>query len=228
MSKPARLIRMIMTALVLLTLLTAAMPAESNDQLLDLVPVNSLFCLRINNFKDTLRLLDKFREGKINQPYCYEMLTRELLIHIIGNRPLDGIDMTGDFAVIGLTVSEDPNNPADGENAFVATLVPLTDYARFYHASRNIKRPDTKRISKLTVAIPSPEPAGPEQPQQKIEPMGFVKEIGKYILITRTDDYNAMASAVKILSDQKAKKLADVLNDEQKKKRSRKTLLGIL
>ncbi|MHC4528267.1 MAG: hypothetical protein ACYS29_10350, partial [Planctomycetota bacterium] len=68
-------------------------------ELLDTVPADSLFCVRVNNFDYTLNQLDQFLAGVSPMPMGLSMLARAQMAQLLGNPELTGVNMGGSFAL---------------------------------------------------------------------------------------------------------------------------------
>lgn len=199
--------------LPILLVFTTALPAQGSDELLDLIPAESLFCVRVNNFDYTLGQLDQFLIGVLPIPMGASMMTRMQLVRITGNPQILGVDMSGHFAAFGTVL---PAETAQSVNLFVGILVPVTDYNQFLQASPNITGGDDKGISRITAAFTPPPVPGqttPSQPRQ----IGFTAKLGNYALVNLTQDYDVMLKATQMLTDAKTTRLSAVLDAGQKK-----------
>lgn len=144
--------------LLILFVFITALPAQGTDQLLDLIPAESLFSARINNFDYTLGQLDQFLTGVLPLPMGVSMMVRMQLANIAGNPQILGVDMSGHFAAFGTVLPGETAQAAQSVNLFVGILVPVTDYNQFLQASPNISGGDDKGISRITAASAPPVP----------------------------------------------------------------------
>ena len=122
---------------------TATKPAA--DELLRIVPAESLFCVRINNFDYTLSRIDQFIAGVSPIPMGTSMLVRMQLAQLFGSPQLQGINMGGTFAIFGTLAPGEPIQP----NQLLSILVPVTDYKQFVSGNPNVGQPDEKGVSKI-------------------------------------------------------------------------------
>jgi len=111
--------------LVLFVLACGTAPA---DPLLDMLPGDALFCVRINDLSGSLAKLDQYLIGV--SPMGTAMLVNMQLAGIVGDPMLNGINMNGTFAVIGLP---------DMSNGL---LVPVSDYSAFVQNNPNCTETD--------------------------------------------------------------------------------------
>jgi len=121
----------------------------ADDPLLNKLPAESLFCIRINHFEHTVNQIDQFLTGISPMPLGLSMLMRMQLANVLGSPELNGVNMNGSLAVFGVIMpgEQTSNNPAS--NIFIGGFVPVTDYRQFI-SNPNCSRPDDKSISKIT------------------------------------------------------------------------------
>ncbi|MDH4202534.1 MAG: TlpA family protein disulfide reductase [Phycisphaerae bacterium] len=121
---------------VLLAMICPAVPvqaADTNDALLNMLPQNCMFCLRINDFNQSLGKMDQYMAGVSPVPMSLAMLANMQLGAVIGDPMLTGIDMGGDFAVFAIPPQADETEPVAG------MLIPVTDYKTFVEKNPNCK-----------------------------------------------------------------------------------------
>ncbi|MEN8127531.1 MAG: TlpA disulfide reductase family protein [Planctomycetota bacterium] len=126
--------------LVILAAICLALPAqaaESDDALLNTLPQDSMFCLRINNFNESLGKLDQYLAGASPMPVPLAMLLNMQIGAIAGDPMLTGIDLAGDLAVFATMPQTDQGEPAMG------ILFPVTNYAEFVKTNPNCKPADS-------------------------------------------------------------------------------------
>ena len=163
-------------------ILSGLTPAANADTLLDAVPADSVFCVRLNNLDDTLGQMDQFLAGI--SPMGVSMMARMQLAGLLGDPSLQGINTTGSFGLFGVP-------GADGADMVVAALVPVRDYKQFVSVSRNVGEPDEGGVS----TISSPGQMG--GPGVEMVSIG----VGSYALIGPADSKEAL---VKLSSSMKS------------------------
>ena len=120
---------------------TRAAGSAANDPM-QIVPAETLFCVRINDLNAALGRVDQFLTGIF--PFGISMPVRGQLGQILGGPEPKGIDMSGDFAVFG------PLPGGDGPNrGRIGILVPVTDYQQFVSGNPNVATPDAQGISAI-------------------------------------------------------------------------------
>ncbi|MHC4482892.1 MAG: hypothetical protein ACYSW4_05030, partial [Planctomycetota bacterium] len=95
------------------------MTKPAGDQLLQMIPAQSMFCVRVNNFDYTLSQIDQFLAGVSPMPMGISMLVRMQLANILGSPELNGVNMSGSFAIFGPILGTDMTDPDN-----IAILVP--------------------------------------------------------------------------------------------------------
>ncbi len=98
-------------------------PLLAADPLLDMLPGDSLFCVRINDLSGSMAKMDQYLVGV--SPIGTAMMVNMQLAGIVGDPLLTGIEMNGTFAVIGLS------------DFTIGALIPLTSYADFVKTNAN-------------------------------------------------------------------------------------------
>lgn len=195
--------------LVLATVLRAASPPKlarrrpkpAADQLLKMIPAESLFCIRVNHFDYTLSQIDQFLTGISPVPMGSSILVRTQLAKVLGSPQLNGVNMNGSFAVFGaiLPGEQKQNNPI--VNMFIGGLVPITNYRQLIIGNPNISQPDEKGVSKIS---------------SNRKPIILITQVRNYALVSSPNDYNKLVATAKAMSTQKAG-LAGALDADEAK-----------
>jgi len=173
----------------------------AEDELLQVLPGESLFCVRINNFGQGLQAVDQFLAGM--SPMPVSPLVQMQLAQMLGSQEMPGVAMNGDFAVFGVMASGGAaENPL--ENMFIGIMIPVTDYKTFIEGNPNCQAADAEGISRI----------------QSIDGVffGYLKQVGDYALMG-PDGMNApektqvnLLAAAQIMSDSNTAKLAGVVD----------------
>jgi hypothetical protein len=124
-------------------LLTAGMGSaaqSASPDPLQLVPAESLFCVRINKLSDTLAQLDQFLTGV--SPIGTSMMVTGQMSMLLGSEQPNGIDMAGSFIAFGPLPGGEGLDPTR-----IGVLVPISDYQKFTTGNANITKPDAQGIS---------------------------------------------------------------------------------
>lgn len=163
-------------------------PRPTGDELLQILPAESLFCVRVNNLDQTLSTIDQFLVGVSPTPMTVSMLVRMQFAKILGGPELNGVNMGGSFALFGVTSAGKPPGPKPSD-MFIGALVPITDYKQFIDGNPNLSPPDANGVSKNT----SSEFGGM-----------LIKQVGNYALIGPSES-GTFAATAKLISIKSAK-----------------------
>lgn len=186
----------LLCALGLAIFASDALAAQSaaNDPL-QLVPAESLFCVRINKLNTTMGQLDQFLTGLA--PVGVSMLAQMQLAQLLGGPEPSGVNMSGDFALFGPLPGGDAPNPTR-----IGILVPMSDYQAFAKGNPNVAAPDAAGLSLI----------GPDGAQELV-----ATSVGNYALVTTTGNRQALAET-KTWIPKGATSLAQRLGAEEAKR----------
>lgn len=173
--------------------LGAAQPAASDP--LQLVPAESLFCVRINKLNATMGQMDQFLMGLA--PFGVSMLVQSQLAQMLGSPDPSGVNMSGDFALFGPLPGGDSPAPSR-----IGILVPVSDYQKFAKGNPNVTAPDARGLSLI----------GPEGQQ-----MLAATSVGNYALLTTAGNQQTLTE-VKSWVPKGATSLAQRLSAEEAKR----------
>lgn len=191
--KRTKSLQTIAAALLILTVAAPLTSAAANDPLLDMIPSDAVFCLRINQLNTSLAALDQFLLGA--SPIPLGMLVNMQLAGIVGDPALTGIDTNGTFMAVGIAL---PENSVD-----ITILAPMADYSAFVANNPACSPSDVPGVTLLTV---------PDSPvgTLAIAPVPG----GKYALVNTQEHIDAMLTLQKQLAAPSAK-LSARLDAEQ-------------
>ena len=161
---------------------------QAPDELLQLVPAKSMFCVRVNNFDYVLGMIDQYLAGISPMPAGATMFARMQLVSALGDPALNGVNTAGSFALFGLASPPEPNENPLG-NLFIAGLVPVTDYAKFVSDNPNCEQPDANGISIIKTG-------GAVNPNKKM----LAAKLGGYVLLSSPNNYDKLVSIAKSVS----------------------------
>lgn len=188
--------------LMSLFILTTALWAQGSggEQLLKIVPADTMFCVQINNFDNAMNQLDQFLAGASPMPMGVSMLVRGQLMNVLGSPQLAGLNTGGSFGLFGVVLPEQAGQAEQIPNMFVGILAPVTDYKQFIDGNPNCGQPDAKGVSQITM---------------NGEPVMLAVKSGNYALISWVSDSEKLVAMAREVS--KANGLAGTLKDDQKK-----------
>jgi prepilin-type processing-associated H-X9-DG protein len=168
---------------------------SKTEGLLQLVPAESLFCVRVNNLDSSLSSIDQFLTGISPVPMTVSMLVRGQLAKVLGSAELSGLNMRGNFAIFGPILNADLSDPDN-----IAIVVPVTDYNQFVSGNPNVGQPDEKGISKII--------------SDGVHPL-LVTQVKGYALISPQGNDNELIVTAKLISEGKSAGLGSVLDDAE-------------
>ncbi len=193
----------LLVLLVLATGLQAQSSAKpAGDQLLKMIPAESLFCIRMNNFEYTLSQIDQFLAGVSPMPMGLAILARAQLANVLGSPELNGVNMNGSFVIFGAIPSGEPAQTNPISELFIGALVSVTDYRQLISGNPNCSQPDEKGVSKIT---------------SNGTPIMLLTQAGNYALISWANDYEKLLIMAKAISAAKEAGLASALDAAEAK-----------
>jgi len=170
------------------------------DELLHVIPAESLFAVRANNFEYNLAQADQFLAGVSPLPMGLSMMARAQLAKILGSPQLNGVNMSGSFALFATAKPTGSAEPQTMPQLFVAALVPVTDYTQFITGNPNIAEPDQKGVSQI---------------KSEAAPPLLAAGIGAFALITSANNYQMLAKMAGSPALNTQKSLQAALQPEQ-------------
>jgi len=176
----------------------------AGDELLAMVPAESLFCVRVNNFDYTLSQIDQFLAGVSPVPMGTSMLVRMQFAKMLGSPELKGVKMGGGFAIFGPILGTDMSDPDN-----IAILVPVTDYKEFVSGNPNVSQPDRNGVSKIT--------------STGIHPL-LVTQVKSYALITPQGNDSELITTAKSISGGEMTGLATALDAAEAQKAAKQAI----
>ena len=193
---------LVVGSLILFVLAAAGMAQNSakpiSDEILRMVPAESLFCIRVNNIDYTLGQIDQFLLGASPMPMWLSMMVRGHLANLLGSPELNGVNMNGSFAIFGAFSDGKTPGPKPSD-ILIGVLMPVTDYKQFIDDNPNLSPPDANGVSENT----SKEFGGM-----------LIKQIGNYALIGPSES-GKFAAIGKSISAAEAKGLAGILDVDE-------------
>ncbi len=158
---------------------TTAVVTSAPRQLLRLLPAETLFCVRVNNFDNTFSMADEFLVGISPMPGGMSMMARMQLAKMLGDAALSGIETTGNFAIIGLALPEEEEvKPA--ERLFTGFVFPVISYNAFVTGNANCGEADANGVSTIT------NPAAGKM---------LAAQMGDYALVANAGNYQKLVDA---------------------------------
>ena len=202
-----RLRNAIAVRLLVLFVLATGLQAQSSakptgDQLLKMIPAESLFCIRVNHFEYTLSQIDQFLAGISPMPMGISILARTQLAKVLGSPQINGVNMNGSLVIFGAIPPGEQTQTNPISKVFIGGLVPVTDYRQLISDNPNCGQPDEKGISKIT---------------SNGTPILLVTQVGNYALISWANDYAKLVAMAKVMSATGTAGLAGTLDATEAK-----------
>ena len=171
---------------------TKELAEPAGENLLAMVPAESLFCIRVNHFEYTLSQIDQFLAGISPVPMAASISVRTQFAKMLGSPQLAGVNMAGSFTLFGPILGTDMSDPDN-----IAILVPVTDYKEFVSGNPNVSQPDRNGISKIT--------------STKMHPL-LVTQVNSYALVTPQGNNSELITTAKSISGGEMTGLATALD----------------
>src|SRR3972149_7995767 len=120
----------VLASLLIFSVFTTVVKAEisakpAGDELLGMLPAESLFCVRVNNLDNSLSRIDQYLSGISPMPMFLSMMVRGQLVKLLGSPELTGLNMKGSFAIFGVASAGKPTGP-EPSDMFIGVLAPVT------------------------------------------------------------------------------------------------------
>ena len=125
--------------LIAMSISSVATSATTTDPLLNMIPADSLFCVRVNNLDQSLSNLDQYLTGVA--PMQLSMMAKLGLGGIMGDPMLSSVNTQGSIAIFAV-MSE--GQPAMG------IIMPTESFQKFTSSNQNASAPDVNGISTIT------------------------------------------------------------------------------
>jgi hypothetical protein len=171
-----------------MVLLVNAAALGADNEILKIIPADSLFCIQINNLDFTLSQTDQYLSGILPPMMGTQMAVRMGLAKIFENPSLDGINTSGSFGVFA-----DAGGGKSMEE-MVTIVIPVADYQKLVGSSPNLNPPDANGISTLKMG-------------------GLVTQVGNYVFVKPPDvNYGSLLTLKKSVAGAEFKSLASSLD----------------
>lgn len=146
-SNSVRTCIVVATVLVMATNVWASdVESEQVDRALQLVPADSLFCIRINNLDRTLSQATDFLTGIAPNGFNAGATVRGRLSTMVGEDRMEQVRGGGNFTIFGVMLPDGEGNQSPFADLFTGMLVPVKDYDAFVGGDTPIER-DVSTIS---------------------------------------------------------------------------------
>lgn len=151
------------------------------NEILQVLPAETLFCLKLNKLDYGLMQMDQYIDGVSPIPMAATMGIRMQLSQFLADPALTNVDTISDFAVFGVVK---PGSEGDSpDDVAVAFLVPMKDYDKFVEENTNCSSADANGVSIIS---------------QANKKMNMLK-LGNYGLICQAGGYQTLLDVAEIL-----------------------------
>lgn len=170
--------------------------AQGADALLDIIPADAIFCVRINNLNQTTANLDQYLMGLGPMPVSTAGIIKGQLGGMFGNPELKGFDVNGSFAAFA-TVEPNQTTP----DFYI--LLPITDYNQVIDPNFRVSQPDANGISAAGMGLGG---------------QFFISKVRSFALMS--NDYRKLGAMAGLISDEKTAGIVKSLDAAQVKQAS--------
>ncbi len=136
----------IIIAAVMLLITSAWAGKPGADRVLQLIPADALFCLRVNNLEQTLTEATNFMTGIAPEDFDAKRMVMGKLPDMLGEERMDQIRKRGDFAIYGVILPGGQNQGPMG-GLFMGIVAAVKDYDAFLGEDKA----DAEGIATLTI-----------------------------------------------------------------------------
>jgi hypothetical protein len=189
---------------VVLAFSSVQLSAAEGDEVLKLVPADSMFCIRLNNFDFALGMMDQYLAGAMPGPMMTSMMARGQLAKALNDATLENVNTAGNLAVFGIIEAGPQGGP--GKPGFYG-LIPMKDYKKFVSSNANCSKADGKGISTIKGVV---------QMGQEPMPITLIKRAGDYAIVTGVNNYDGLVATANKMKNGKC--LGNVVNGGEAKK----------
>ncbi|MHC4285891.1 MAG: hypothetical protein ACYSWZ_23400 [Planctomycetota bacterium] len=124
---------------------------KTRDRALQMLPAETLFCVRINNLDSTTAAVNEYLKGVAPDSLDVKDEVLSKLAKRLGGKKPRGVNVKGTFVIFGVNLPSKESEVNPFANLFVGALVPINNYKTFISKNPNVGEADDEGISKLTV-----------------------------------------------------------------------------
>ncbi len=121
---------------------------SAGRDVLNLVPADAMFCVRIRNMQAAMDQLDRYLAGVSETPVSVSAMVQGLLAGALGDAELKSVNLQGQMALFGVTA---PADTGEAPMPQVAMLLPVSDYDAFVAGHPAIGPPNALGVSTIQV-----------------------------------------------------------------------------
>jgi hypothetical protein len=167
------------------------------DRVLQLMPAESLFCVRVNNLGSALSGATDFLSGIAPDGFNAHTMAIAKLSGIMGQERMEQVRQRGTFALFGVVLPDGEGNQGPFANLFMGILVPVKDYDAFVGGDSPAGR------GVVTISVDG-------------QPRAVALRCGRFALLSQPGADEKLKRARRMLRRENAG-LGDVLSADEKK-----------
>ncbi len=186
---------------------TAEKAVNSPQDLLSLLPAETVFCVRVNNFDYTLGKIDGFLGGALPIPMGASMMARMQLAGLFGDPQLKNINTAGTFVFFGTILNTNKTDAVPSDNMFVGGLIPTANYDNLTAGNPSIEKADVNGVSKINTKSMNSQ-------AQTI----LITKAANYVLVSSPEFYDKMVVAAKSIAEPKNNGFASAIDTAETEK----------
>jgi hypothetical protein len=145
----------LITVLAVLTTVGSGWAGEAakktRDRALQILPAETLFCVRVNNLESTCTAVNEYLKGVAPDSFDVKDKVLSKLAKRLGSEKPRGVNVNGTFAIFGVNLPSKESEVNPFANLFIGGLVQVRNYDDFVSKNPNVGEADDEGISKLTV-----------------------------------------------------------------------------
>jgi hypothetical protein len=126
-------------------------PKKTRDRALQMLPADTLFCVRVNNLDSTAAAVNEYLKGVAPESLDVKDEVLSKLAERLGGKKPIGVNVKGTFAIFGVNLPSKESAVNPFANLFIGALVQVNNYDNFVSKNPNVGEADDKGISKITV-----------------------------------------------------------------------------
>lgn len=121
------------------------------DRALQMLPADTLFCVRVNNLESTATAVNEYLKGVAPDSLDVKDEVLSKLAERLGSEKPRGVNVKGTFAIFGVNLPSKESEVNPFANLFLGALVQVGNYDTFVSKNPNVGEADDNGISKITV-----------------------------------------------------------------------------
>ncbi|MDH4241276.1 MAG: hypothetical protein OEW48_17090, partial [Phycisphaerae bacterium] len=145
----------VITVLAVLTTVGSAWATDAakktRDRGLQMLPAETLFCVRVSNLDSTLTAVNEYLKGVAPESFDVKDKVLSKLAERLGSEKPKGVNVKGAFAIFGVNLPSKESSVNPFANLFIGGLVQVRNYDDFVSGNPNVGEADDEGISKITV-----------------------------------------------------------------------------